>query len=164
MVEKTLDVKKGSPEFKSTQAEYLKLFFEAKSGEYLKRGESSFGENKGKFLGATTQKILDAKLPMPFGCPVLFIQPCYDNAQGREPDQFNKVTGVIWFCGVNGCICVCCREDFKEEYPQYCPKFEMDDCTVHQGDCDACPSKYNCHPEFEDGPEDWEVEEWDGGF
>ena len=161
-------VKKGSPEFKSTQAEYLKLFFNAKPEDYLKRGVFTQGENAGKFLAATTQKILDAKLPMPFGCPLLCIQPCYDNAPGRKPDQFNKVTGIIWFCDQNGAICVCCREDFtgpQEEYPNYCPTFEVDDCTLHQGDCDGCPSRYNCHPEWDETDEDWwEIEDSEYGF
>jgi hypothetical protein len=163
LTEKTLVLKKHSPEFKSVQTEYLKLFFDAKPEDYLKRGVSTEGENKGKFLGSTTQKILDANLAMPFGCPSLFIQPWID-----PRDPLAKLQGVFWFCDRNGCICVCCREDFpgvQEEYPNYCPKFEVevDDCTLHQGDCDGCPSRGYCHPE-DDEPEEWEVEEYDGEF
>lgn len=154
--------KKGTSEFTEAQKQYLTLFFSAKADEYLKRGVWTTGEKAGQFLGCTTQKILDAKLAMPFGCPLLFIQPCIDM---KDPKA--KVEGVIWFCGIDGSICVCCRTDFtkpEEEYPNYCKKnTEPDDCERHQGDCDGCPSNYNCHPELEE-PEDWEVEEWEGDF
>lgn len=107
-------VKKGSPEFKVACEQYLKLFFDSKEEDFIKKGEWTHGENKGKFLGMTSKKIQEAKLPMPFGCPDLFIQACIDNKTG-------KLSGVIWFCDRVGCICVSCREDFKEEYPTNCP-------------------------------------------
>lgn len=109
-------VKKRSKEFEAAKRKYCELFFAAKQADFLARGVSDFGEHKGKALGFTSQQILDAKLPMPFGCPDLFIQPCIDDS--------NRVTGVIWFCDRVGCICSCCREDMtdpKEAYPTYCP-------------------------------------------
>ena len=151
-------VQKQTPKFKEAQQKYLDLFFSAKAEEYLKRGEFAFGENAGKFLGCTTQKILDAKLPKPFGCPHLFIQPCFSD---------DKCTSVIWFCGINGCICICCREDFKgekEKYPDYCPSPydpQQDDCALHEGDCSSCPSRYDCHPDEFADDEPWEDDDWE---
>lgn len=106
-------VKKGTQEFKDAQARFLELFFkESKEGDYIPKGKFEFGDHKGKVLGFTSKKILEAKLAMPFGCPDLFIQPCYEKG---------KLVGVIWFCDRIGCICVCCREDFTDEYPIFCP-------------------------------------------
>jgi hypothetical protein len=150
-------VKKKTPEFQAAQKQYLKLFFDSKQEDYIKKGEFSQGQNVDKFLGMTSKKILEAKLPKPFGCPSLFIQPCIEEKTG-------KLTGVIWFCDVDGSICVCCREDFTEAYPDYCkPKLEPDDCTIHQGECDCCPSRFYCHPEL-DEEEEWEVEDLEGDF
>ena len=127
-------VKKGTAQFKEVQNQYLKLFFATQEQDYIKKGEFEYGENKGKFLGMTSKKIQEANLPMPFGCPSLFIQPCFNNAPTREPDQLNKLTGIIWFCDRVGCICVCCREDFKaknETFPLYCPNpWEMQGAEI----------------------------------
>lgn len=144
--------KKGSPEFKAVYEQYLKLFFDSKQEDYIKKGESTQGENKGKFLGMTSKKIQEAKLPMPFGCSDLFIQPCID-------DKTGKLTGVIWFCDRVGCICVSCREDFKEEYPSNCPSVS-DFMGACDGECDGCPDKYNC-PDSGYYDEGWDDEEED---
>lgn len=156
-------VQKGTAEFKKAQADFLDLFFnQSKQEDWIPKAPFSFGEHKGQYLGMTSKKIQEAKLPMPFGCPNLFINPTMDKSSG-------KVSGIVWFCEVNGSICVCCREDFtkpQEAFPQYCPspaELEMDDCTVHQGECDGCPSRYNCHPEDEE-PDEWEEDDWQGEF
>lgn len=137
--------KKGSEEFKAACKQYLQLFFDTKQDEYIKRGIWEFGENKDKCLGLTSKRILEAKLPMPFGCPDLFIQPCIDDK--------GKLTGVVWFCDRIGCICSCCREDLtapNEEYPIYCPER----LTPFDGYCDCGSSTCDiCNP-------DWEDEEW----
>jgi len=104
-------VKKGTFEFRAACEKYLELFLESSKEDYIRKGIFQFGEYKGKCLGFTSKKIQAANLPMPFGCPDLFIQPT-DNG------------GIIWFCDRAGCICVCCREDFtkpEESYPKYCP-------------------------------------------
>lgn len=160
MTEKVEIVKKGSSEFKAVLQQYLKLMDESKQEDFVKRG--ILPDNK--YLGLSSKRVDVAKLPMPFGCPNLFIQACFETIDKGKFTERNLCTGIIWFCDINGSICVCCREDFtgpQEEYPNYCPKFEVDDCTIHHGDCDACPN--NCHRESED-PEYWEVEEWEGGF
>lgn len=153
-------VKKGTPEFKAACEQYLKLFFDSKEEDFIKKGEFTQGENKGKFLGATSKKIVEAKLPMPFGCPDLFIQPCFNNAEGRKPDQLNKLTGVIWFCDRIGCICVSCREDFTEEYPTNCTNPIDVNAPYCDGECDGCADKYNCpdSPRFDEG---WDDEDED---
>lgn len=115
-MENLVNVIKGSEEFEAAKEKYCELFFAAKKEDLLARGVFEIGEHKDKALGFTSQQILDAELPMPFGCPDLFIQPCIDGS--------NRVTGVIWFCDRVGCICSCCREDMtspKEAYPTYCP-------------------------------------------
>jgi hypothetical protein len=142
-------VKKVSPEFKAACKQYLKLFFDSKQEDYIKKGEFTQGENKGKFLAMTSKKILEAKLPLPFGCSNLCIQPCID-------DKTGKLTGVIWFCDRVGCICVSCREDFTEEYPTNCPN--LADVNIPcDGECDGCVDKYNCpdSPRFDEG---WDEE------
>lgn len=143
MAETVQIVKKGSPEFKQVQQKYLECFLEAKEEDLLPRGVSDFGEHKGKPLGFTSQQIFDAKLPMPFGCPDLFIQP--------HIDESNRLTGVIWFCDRTGCICVCCRQDFTQQYPTYCPsRFEQADLG------EDYMQDYYDEPEIED----WEEEPW----
>jgi len=127
-------VRKGSKEFMEARGQYLKLFFDSEEADLIRRGVFEYGENKGKCLGFTSRKILEAKLPMPFGCPELFIQPCEENG---------KVTGVIWFCGRDGCICVCCREDFASlgsAYPNYCPSegFELESEEYNEDDWEDC--------------------------
>jgi hypothetical protein len=152
-------VTKGTPQFKEAQIKYLDLFFnQSKEADWIPKAPFSYGEHKGQYLGMTSKKIQEAKLPMPFGCPSLFINPTKDKSSG-------KLSGIIWFCEINGTICVCCREDFTkptEAYPAYCPKYEVDDCTLHEGDCDACPSNGLCHDTEE--PEEWEVEAWGEQF
>lgn len=133
-------VKKNTCEFKTAQKQYIDLFVSAKESEYLQR----FQQHDGRCLGFTTQKILDANLPNPFGCPSLFIMPCIENGKG---------VGVIWLCDRVGCICACCREDMKEEYPDYCPSgvdAVSEDCAFHQHDCDGCPSRHICYPTLDD--------------
>jgi len=141
-------VKKGSSEFKDAQKKFIELFFDSKEEDYIKKGQFESGENKGKFLGMTSKKIQEANLPLPFGCPDLFIQPCFNNAPNRQPDDLNKLTGVIWFCNRTGCICVCCREDFtgeKEKFPDYCPEpWEM------QG------AEFGDEREWENPDDEWE--------
>jgi hypothetical protein len=132
-------VQKYSKEFAEARQKYLKLFMESTESEMIRKGIFEFGEHAGKCLGLTTQKILNAKLPMPFGCPDLFIQPCEGG-------------GVIWFCDRAGCICACCREDFTEEnekYPDYCPpKGGFDDYD-----------EADDYEDEEDWRDDWEYEE-----
>jgi len=134
-------VKKGTEEFKAAHQQYLKLFFESKKGDFIRRGIFDAGEHKGKYLGETSRKILEAKLPMPFGCPDLFIQPCIKEKQ---------LKGVIWFCDRIGCLCSCCREDMtkpSEEYPTNCPQ----------------PDIYDPDEDFydpEDDEEWWTEEDW----
>jgi len=123
-------VKKGTKEFSDARHKLLDLFFNrsAKDDYYV--------SNNG--LGSRS-KVVDAHLseiPMPFGCPSLLINPTMEN---------EKVTGIIWFCSRDGCICVCCREDFtgeKERYPDYCPPvngFEPEpDCDCGSSTCDIC--------------------------
>ena len=145
-------VKKKTPEFEAAKKKFLDLFFGSSKEEYV----ASQG------FGCKSRKVLEAKLPKPFGCPLLSVQPCID-----EKDPSAKVQGVVWFCDINGSICVCCREDFtkaEEEYPNYCPTAQVDDCEIHQGECEGCPSRAYCQPDEFEEPDDWEVEEWDGGF
>lgn len=109
-------VKKGSEEFKAAKKQYIELFVSSEDENMIRKGIFTLGEHEGKALGFTSKKILEAKLPMPFGCPDLFIQPCTDDN--------GKVVSVIWFCDRVGCLCSCCREDMtdpKEAYPTYCP-------------------------------------------
>lgn len=108
-------VKKGSTEFGDVKAQFIRLLCESGDAEILKRGVYEHGEQKGECLGITSKKILAANLPMPFGCPDLFVNPCIEDG---------KLSSVIWFCDRVGCLCSCCREDMdspKEEYPTYCP-------------------------------------------
>lgn len=119
-------VEKGTEEFKKARSEYLRLLGESTDLDILRRGIFEFGEHKGKCLGITSQRIIDAKLPMPFGCPSLFV-------------QVTEGGGIIWFCGRVGCICSCCREDMKEEwthYPKYCPLPEGFENYLDEGDYD----------------------------
>lgn len=126
-------VDKGTDEFREVKKRYFKIFNLSVEGDIIQKGFFTHGEHKGKFLGITSQKVLDADLPMPFGCPDLFIQPTSKNS-------------VIWFCDRVGCICSCCREDMNKEnekYPNYCPPkegFEPCGCI--------------------DDPEDFEDEYW----
>lgn len=148
--------KKGSPEFKAACQQYLKLMDESKEPDFIKKG--MLPDNK--YLGLTSKKVLEAKLPMPFGCPDLFIQACFETLDKGKLTERSVCTGIIWFCDRIGCICVCCREDFtkpQEEYPNYCPSPAsiMDHCA--DGDCDGCPDRFDCpeSPESQD-PDDWE--------
>ena len=117
-------VKKGTPEFKAAYQQYLKLFFGSKENEYLPRGTFEFGENKGKCLGHTSKKILEANLPKPFGCSSLFIQPCMKVTDKGKLTERTALKGVVWFCDRVGYICTPCREDFtkpEESHPKSCP-------------------------------------------
>jgi len=140
-------VKKGTEEFKKARLRYLDLFFnESSEDDYVPKGVSSFGEHEGKHLGHTSKKVIEAKLPMPFGCPDLFIQPSIEG---------DKVKSVVWFCGRIGCICVSCREDFTEQYPNHCPDpYEPwlgGDCDCGSSTCDICNPGWDEY--FDD--EDW---------
>lgn len=110
-------VKKHTAEFKAACQRYLKLMDESKETDFIRKGVMP----DNKYLGLTSKKILEAKLPMPFGCPDLFIQACFETIDKGKLTENQLCTGIIWFCDRIGCICVCCREDFEEEWPEYCP-------------------------------------------
>lgn len=109
-------VKKGSPEFKAASQKYIELLCQSTHKEIIMMGEhQNFETGKTEYIGLTSQKIKDANLPMPFGCPDLFVHPFFEKKQLKS---------VAWFCNRLGCLCSCCREDFTkptEEYPKYCP-------------------------------------------
>jgi len=141
-------VRKGTAEFTAASKQYLKLYFESGEEDLIRKGEFAYGEHKGKCLGFTSKKIEEAKLPMPFGCPDLFIQPCFETVDKDKLTERQILTGVIWFCDRAGCICVCCREDFtnpKEEYPTYCPSASPEFVNQGEEDFDA-----------EDSADEWE--------